>query len=109
MGNYARSGLLPKVKGADGVALTAVVTKTGLSANHSAEKFGFALAATDAGAALDDAATDAVFIATRHDTHASLAARALNAGKHVFCEKPLALDRDSLDAAMAAARAGRPC
>ena len=105
MGNYARSVLLPKVKGAEGVALTSVVTKTGLSSNHSADKFGFASAATDAAAAFDDAQTQAVFIATRHDTHASLAARALAAGKHVFCEKPLALDRDSLDAVMAAAEA----
>jgi predicted dehydrogenase/threonine dehydrogenase-like Zn-dependent dehydrogenase len=105
MGNYARSVLLPKVKGAEGVALTSVVTKTGLSANHSADKFGFASAATDAAAALDDAHTQAVFIATRHDTHASLAARALSAGKHVFCEKPLALDRESLDAVIAAAQA----
>ncbi len=107
MGNYARSVLLPKVKGAEGVALTSVVTKTGLSANHSADKFGFASAATDAAAALDDAQTQAVFIATRHDTHASLAARALAAGKHVFCEKPLALDRDSLDALVAAARSSQ--
>ena len=51
----------------------------------------------------------AVFIATRHDSHAALAARALAAGKHVFCEKPLALDRASLEAAhrRRAARAGR--
>jgi len=106
MGNYARSVLLPKVKGAEGVALTSVVTKTGLSANHSAEKFGFARAATDAADVLDDDATDAVFIATRHDSHAALATRALGLGKHVFCEKPLALDRESLDEVMTAARAG---
>ena len=104
MGNYARSVLLPRVKDAKGVALTAVVTKTGLSATHSADKFGFATAATDVAAALDDPATGAVFIATRHDSHASLAARALTAGKHVFCEKPLALDSASLEAAVAAAR-----
>jgi predicted dehydrogenase len=104
MGNYARSVLLPKVKDAKGVALTAVVTKTGLSATHSADKFGFATAATDVAAALDDPATGAVFIATRHDSHASLAARALTAGKHVFCEKPLALDSASLEAVIAAAR-----
>jgi predicted dehydrogenase len=98
--------LLPKVKGAEGVTLTSVVTKTGLSANHSAEKFGFARAATDAADVLDDDATDIVFIATRHDSHAALAARALGAGKHVFCEKPLALDRESLDEVIAAARDG---
>lgn len=104
MGNYARSVLLPKVRGAEGVTLTAVVTKTGISANHSKDKFGFAEAATDAAAALDGTATDAIFVATRHDTHAALTARALRAGKHVFCEKPLAIDSASLEDAMEAAR-----
>ena len=50
-------------------------------------------------------ATDAVFVATRHDTHAALAARALRAGKHVFCEKPLAIDAAGLEEAIEAARA----
>ena len=99
--------LLPKVRGAQGVALTAVVTKTGISANHSKDKFGFAQAATDSGVAMDDPATDAVFVATRHDTHAALSARALRAGKHVFCEKPLAIDAAGLEDAMQAARAGQ--
>jgi len=103
LGNYARAVLLPRVKGAAGVSLTAVVTKTGISANHSADKFGFAVAATDPAAAIDDAATDAVFIATRHDTHAALTARALRAGKHVFCEKPLAIEVAGLDDALDAA------
>ena len=102
MGNYARGVLLPKVKGAPGVTLTSVVTKTGISANHSADKFGFAHAATDAAAVMDDSNTDAVFVATRHDTHAGLTARALRAGKHVFCEKPLAIEYDGLDDVMAA-------
>ena len=107
MGNYARSVLLPKVRGAQGVTLTSVVTKTGISANHSKDKFGFAQAATDSGVAMDDPATDAVFVATRHDTHAALSARALRAGKHVFCEKPLAIDAAGLEDAMQAARAGQ--
>lgn len=107
LGNYARGVLLPKVRKTEGVALTSVVTKTGLSASHSAEKFGFAKASTDLAAALEDADTHAVFVATRHDSHARIAAQALAADKHVFCEKPLALDRDSLDAVMEAARASR--
>jgi predicted dehydrogenase/threonine dehydrogenase-like Zn-dependent dehydrogenase len=39
-----------------------------------------------------------VFVATRHDTHARYAAAALDAGQHVFCEKPLAIAADDLDA-----------
>jgi polar amino acid transport system substrate-binding protein len=96
MGNYARSVLLPKAREAQGVRLESVVTKTGVSAGHAKEKFGFARAATDPVAAIEDPATDAVFIATRHDTHAELAARALRAGKHVFCEKPLAIESAGL-------------
>jgi polar amino acid transport system substrate-binding protein len=105
LGNYARGVLLPKVRKTEGVALTSVVTKTGLSASHSSEKFGFAKASTDLAAALGDADTHAVFVATRHDSHARIATQALAAGKHVFCEKPLALDRASLDDVMDAARA----
>lgn len=104
MGNYARSVLLPKARGAECVRLESVVTKTGISAGHAKDKFGFARAATDPAAAIDDPATDAVFIATRHDTHASLAARALRAGKHVFCEKPLAIERAELADCIEAAR-----
>jgi polar amino acid transport system substrate-binding protein len=104
LGNYAKSVLLPKVRGAEGVTLTCVVTKTGISAHHSKDKFGFAEAATDPQAALDDPSTDAIFVATRHDTHAALTARALRAGKHVFCEKPLAIDSAGLDDVMAAAQ-----
>jgi len=104
LGNYAKSVLLPKVRGAEGVTLTCVVTKTGISANHSKDKFGFAEAATDPKAALDDPSTDALFVVTRHDTHAALTARALRAGKHVFCEKPLAIDAAGLEDVMDAAK-----
>ena len=54
---------------------------------------------------LRDPSVDAVVIATRHDSHASLALAALGAGKHVFLEKPMALRRAELDALRDAARA----
>lgn len=101
-GAYAGAVLLPQVKAAPGVRLGTVVTRTGLAAGHAAGRHGFARAATDPQAAFGDD-TDAVFIATRHDTHAGLAAAALAAGRHVFCEKPLALDDAGLDRVMAAA------
>ena len=108
LGNYAKSVLLPALTKLDGVILSTVVTSTGISASHSSAKYGFAAAATDPAAVLGDAATDTIVIATRHDTHAGLAAAALRAGKHVFCEKPLAMTRDELDdvAAAAAGSAG---
>src|SRR5262249_45828280 len=96
MGNYAKGVLLPAVRKGDGVTLTTVVTSTGISAGHAGVKHGFRTVATDPEIVLADADTDAVFIVTRHDSHARLAADALRAGKHVFCEKPLALDREGL-------------
>lgn len=95
-GNFAKSVLLPELRKIDGVSLTGVATATGLSATHVAETFGFHYAATDHREILNDPATSIVFIATRHDTHAPLAAEALRAGKHVFVEKPLAVSREQL-------------
>jgi predicted dehydrogenase len=101
-GNYARAVLLPAVTAAGSASLRSVVTSTGLSAVNGAEKHGFAKAATDPAELFDDGGCDAVFVATRHDSHADLATRALAAGKHVFVEKPLALTEAELDAVFAA-------
>ena len=105
MGNYAKAVLLPAVVAAGGKShLSTVVTSTGLSAMGSAEALGFARAATDAAEALGDPAVSTIFIVTRHDSHARLAIAALEAGKHVFVEKPLALSDAELDAVLEAAR-----
>ena len=65
---------------------------------RAAERHGFEKAVPGADALLADPQVQAVVIATPHDTHADLAARALSAGRHVWCEKPLALTEDELDA-----------
>ncbi len=96
-GNYAKAVLFPAVKKAKGIRLTMVATATGLSARNAAESQGFASAATDPAALIGDGQTDCVFIATRHGSHAQLTIDALNAGKHVFVEKPLALTHGDLD------------
>ncbi|MEO0882817.1 MAG: bi-domain-containing oxidoreductase [Pseudomonadota bacterium] len=103
MGNYAKSVLLPEVRKHQQINLAGVATATGISANHAGEKYEFETIATDAKAIIKSDRTDVVFIATRHDSHADLAISALEAGKHVFCEKPLALKIEDLDAVMAAA------
>jgi predicted dehydrogenase len=94
-GSFATHEFLPLLKGLD-VELRGVVSQTGVRAQVLADKLGFSYCASDVDAVLDDDETDAVLVLTRHDTHASLAARALDAGKHVFVEKPLALDLDEL-------------
>ncbi len=106
-GNYAKAVLLPALKKAGETRLTAVVTSTGISAHSAAEGAGFATASTDPVTVLDDPQTDCVFVVTRHDSHARLAVDALNAGKHVFVEKPLAMTHAEL-AEVAAAAAGAP-
>ncbi|MGG8406811.1 bi-domain-containing oxidoreductase [Streptomyces sp. 12297] len=101
-GNYATSMLLPHLAGRDGVTMSTVVTTTALSAANAQRKFGFAQATTDLDAVLGDPAIDAVFVVTRHSSHAELTRKALLAGKTVFVEKPLALTEDELAGVLAA-------
>lgn len=103
-GKYARGTLLPELKRLPGVRLRRVVAATGLSASEAARAHGIEIASTDSDAAFADGAVKAVVIATRHDSHASLAERALRAGKHAFVEKPLALTHAEIDAIESAAR-----
>ncbi|MFD5556737.1 bi-domain-containing oxidoreductase [Streptomyces sp. NPDC127068] len=95
-GNYATSMLLPHLAQRDDVELSTVVTTTALSAVNAKRKFGFAEATTELDAVLEDPSVDAVFVVTRHNSHAALTRRALLAGKAVFVEKPLALTEDEL-------------
>ncbi|MEU1271732.1 bi-domain-containing oxidoreductase [Streptomyces sp. NPDC005799] len=101
-GNYATSMLLPHLAQREGVELSTVVTTTALSAANAQRKFGFAEATTDLDAVLDDKSVDAVFVVTRHSSHAELTRKALLAGKTVFVEKPLALSEDELAGVLAA-------
>jgi len=103
-GNYAKSVLLPAVSRCGAALPLQVVTATGPSARHTAEKFGYARCGTDTESALADPDVDLVLIATRHDSHARLAEAALRAGKAVWLEKPVALDETELDALADAVR-----
>ncbi len=106
-GNYAKAVLLPALKAAGETRFTKVVTSTGLSAHSAAERSGFAEASTDPQALLVDPDTDCVFVVTRHDSHAALTIAALEAGKNVFVEKPLAMTHDELALVAAAASASK--
>jgi predicted dehydrogenase/threonine dehydrogenase-like Zn-dependent dehydrogenase len=96
-GNYASSMLLPHLARLSTVRLAHVATNRSLSAVNAQRKFGFAIGSTSADAVLQDASLDAIFIVTRHRTHADLVCRALETGKAVFVEKPLALTLDEVD------------
>ncbi|HEX9615493.1 MAG TPA: bi-domain-containing oxidoreductase [Bacteroidota bacterium] len=78
--------------------LRAVVNRTGHKAASVAKRHNAPLATTDYNEVLKDSDVDLVLICTRHDSHADLALQALQAGKNVFVEKPLAVDEAGLDA-----------
>jgi polar amino acid transport system substrate-binding protein len=95
-GSFATGVLLPALAATPGTRLVCTTSGRGLSARHAADKFD----ADGVAASLDDVLAmpqvDAVIIATRHDTHAALAAKALASGRDVFLEKPAAVDEAQL-------------
>ncbi len=103
-GAFATGTLLPALRAAGFRRMVAVTSASGLSARRAAERYGFETAAAGADAVITDPGVDVVVIATPHDSHASLATRALQAGRHVWCEKPLALSAGELDQVCAAWR-----
>ncbi|HXO25387.1 MAG TPA: bi-domain-containing oxidoreductase [Streptosporangiaceae bacterium] len=96
-GNYASSMLLPHLVQVPGAELVHVTTTKSLSAVNAQRRFAFTTASTSASAVLEDESLDAIFVVTRHATHADLVCRALETGKAVFVEKPLALTAEELD------------
>jgi len=91
-GNFAKSMHLPLLqKMQRDYALRAIASRQGHVADTLARQYGAAVSATDVDVVLDDPDIDAVLIATRHDSHAALAIKALDRGKHVLVEKPLCL------------------
>ncbi len=96
-GNYASSMLLPYLAQLPNAKLAHVATTRSLSAVNAQRRFGFTTASTSAQAVLDDESLDAIFVVTRHASHADMVCRALETGKAVFVEKPLALTGEELD------------
>ena len=100
-GNFAGSTLVPALKKA-GATLHSIASANGLSGTLLAKKHGIATSTTDYRTLLDDPAVDLCVITTRHNNHAQLTIEALQAGKHVFVEKPLAIYDDELTEIIAA-------
>ncbi len=95
-GNYATSMLLPHLRDSSQVELVSVATTKALSGLNAQRKFGFPTITTSVESVLDDDTLDAVFIVTRHHSHAQLVCQALERGLTVFVEKPLALNEEQL-------------
>jgi len=108
-GNFAKSVLLPEFRKIDGVTLHTLATQRGATADHGKETFSFLHGTADSDDVFNNPEINAVLIATRHDSHAELTARALECGKSVLVEKPLALDRDGLNRVIEAANGRDDC
>jgi len=94
-GNFSKNILLPAL--AKTPAMIAYISDLNpASARHASNKFGANCVTTDYKKILEDPAVKAVFIVTGHHLHARFVCEALNAGKHVFVEKPLAMNKDEL-------------
>jgi len=106
-GNFANSVLLPAIKKVDGIQLVGIASSGGLHAQHTGKKFGFKYASSSEDEILNDPNINTVAILTRHDSHAELVVKALKAGKHVFVEKPLAINSAQLSAISKQLKANR--
>lgn len=106
-GNFAQANILPFLEKHPDVILTGICTSKGMTAKNIADKSGFAFAAGSTNEIVTDKDTDAVFIATRHDSHSRYVTDALNEHKHVFVEKPFCLNRSELKSIVEAYQSAR--
>ena len=93
-GSFAQSYLIPNLK--NKVSLHTVVTSKGITSKNVAQKFGFAMTSSDPAEIFQSPDINTVFIATPHNSHATLVTEALMSGKNVFVEKPLAITYDDM-------------
>jgi predicted dehydrogenase/threonine dehydrogenase-like Zn-dependent dehydrogenase len=102
-GNFTQATILPALYRLQAPIRT-LVCSSGLSGAFLAKKYGIPECSTDVDSALKNDSVGTLVIATRHDLHASMTVMGLRAGKHVFVEKPLALNNDELSQVMDAVR-----
>ena len=96
-GNFATAVFLPAVKKTGGAEMLGIASAGGVTARSAAQKFGFSFAATDENEILGNPDVNTVLVLTRHHHHARQVLAALKSGKHVYCEKPLALTEEDLE------------
>ena len=95
-GGFANATILPAAEELPAIKFLGIASSGGLSARSAADQFGFDYCASDEKAILDDPNVDLVAVLTRHHLHARQVVAALEAGKHVFVEKPLCLSEAEL-------------
>ncbi len=95
-GNFASAVMLPAIQKLPEIELIGIASGAGMSAQHAARRFGFRYASGDEVQITLDPEINTVAVLTRHHLHASQTLASLRAGKHVFCEKPLAISAEEL-------------
>lgn len=95
-GNYTNSTLLPAMKNIDDLHFVGIMSGSGMTARTTGDKFGFQFCTSDFSDLINNVEIDWIVISTRHNLHAEQAIEAMNAGKNVYVEKPLALNEDEL-------------
>ena len=97
-GSYAQGNLLPNIpqKNSD-IVCKGVLTNSGTTSKRVAERFGFEFCTSNEKEILENPDINTLFIATRHDSHAEYVLKGLQAGKHIFVEKPLCLTKEELE------------
>lgn len=95
-GSFAQSYLIPNVK-AGNASIDTVVTTKGITAKNVSEKFGFRRASSDASDVFINSEINTIFIATPHNSHAKYVMEGIKSNKHVFVEKPLAMNYEELE------------
>jgi len=101
-GNFVRGTILPNMTKIPDYELIGIATSGSSSSGQVTKKYPFRYATTDYKKLLQDPDIDLIVIATPHNTHAPLAIEALDAGKHVYTEKPLAINMEQLEEVKAA-------
>lgn len=102
-GNYTKMTMLPALKGS-GASIKYIASSGGVNGAALAKKHGIPHPITDYRQMLGDPEVEAVLITTRHGSHAHFVTEALEARKHVFVEKPLALNHEQLNQILKARR-----
>jgi predicted dehydrogenase/threonine dehydrogenase-like Zn-dependent dehydrogenase len=96
-GNFAWNVMLPAISHISRLERVGIASASGLSARRAADRYGFCYATSDEAQVINDPEVNTVAILTRHNQHARQVLAAWRAGKHVFCEKPLAIAPGELD------------
>lgn len=96
-GNFASAVMLPAIGKISSIEKVGIASAGGVSAQSAAGKYKFHYATADADKVISDININTLALLTRHNQHAQQVVAGLEAGKHVFCEKPLALTKIELD------------